>query len=98
MPSDLSLRQIAGELFLSRNTVKTHTRGIYRKLGVSSRTEAVARADALALLGGESPGVNEPATRPTDSDPVRLAAWSNARIASSSRASSTTASRALSTA
>ena len=50
LPSDLSAREIAGELFLSANTVHTHTRAIYRKLGVRSRAEAVARAGELGLL------------------------------------------------
>jgi LuxR family transcriptional regulator, maltose regulon positive regulatory protein len=48
--TDLSARQIAGELFLSPNTVRSHTRAIYRKLGVQSRPDAVARAEALGLL------------------------------------------------
>ena len=48
--SDLSARQIAAELFLSPNTVHSHTRSIYRKLGVNSRADAVARADTLGLL------------------------------------------------
>lgn len=48
--SDLSARQIAAELFLSPNTVHSHTRSIYRKLGVNSRAHAVARADTLGLL------------------------------------------------
>jgi LuxR family transcriptional regulator, maltose regulon positive regulatory protein len=48
--SDLSARQIAEELFLSPNTVRSHTRAIYRKLGVRSRPEAVARAVAAGLL------------------------------------------------
>jgi LuxR family maltose regulon positive regulatory protein len=39
--SDLSLREIAAELFVSYNTVKSQTRAIYRKLGVSTRAEAV---------------------------------------------------------
>lgn len=39
----LSLREIGGELFLSQNTVKTHTRAIYRKLGVSTRSDAIAQ-------------------------------------------------------
>jgi LuxR family maltose regulon positive regulatory protein len=38
--SDLSLREIAGELYISYNTVKDHTKSIYRKLGVSSREAA----------------------------------------------------------
>ncbi len=50
LASDLSARQIAATLFLSLNTVRTHTRAIYRKLGVNSRAEAVARADVLGLL------------------------------------------------
>ena len=51
LASDLSAREIGAELFLSANTVRSHTRSIYRKLGVHSRAEAVARADALKLLG-----------------------------------------------
>ena len=41
--SELSLREIGSELFLSLNTIKTHTRNIYLKLGASGRDEAVAR-------------------------------------------------------
>ena len=37
----LSLREIGQELHLSPNTIKTHTRVIYRKLGVSTRRQAV---------------------------------------------------------
>ena len=51
LATDLSARQIAGELFLSANTVRSHARAIYRKLGVRSREDAVARANALGLLG-----------------------------------------------
>ena len=45
----LSLREIGQELFVSANTVKTHTQAIYRKLGVSSRTEAVAQGRELGI-------------------------------------------------
>jgi LuxR family maltose regulon positive regulatory protein len=50
LASELSAREIGGQLFLSTNTVRTHTRAIYRKLGVNSRADAVARATALDLL------------------------------------------------
>ena len=48
--SELSQRKIAGELHLSFNTIKTHTRNIYRKLGVAERAEAVSRARELSLI------------------------------------------------
>ena len=46
----LSQREIGASLYLSVNTVKTHTRELYRKLGVRSRDDAVARAVALHLI------------------------------------------------
>jgi LuxR family maltose regulon positive regulatory protein len=46
----LSNREIADKLFISVGTVKTHTHNIYGKLGVSGRTQAVARARELKLL------------------------------------------------
>jgi LuxR family maltose regulon positive regulatory protein len=52
LPSHLSKREIASELGVSANTVKTHVSSIYRKLAVGSRGEAVARARELGLLGG----------------------------------------------
>jgi len=45
----LSLREIGHELYVSANTVKTHTQAIYRKLGVSSRHDAVARGKRLGI-------------------------------------------------
>ncbi|WP_198347593.1 LuxR C-terminal-related transcriptional regulator [Nocardia terrae] len=51
LPSNLSAPEIGNELFLSLNTVKTHMRHIYAKLGVHRRTEAVERARELGLLG-----------------------------------------------
>jgi LuxR family transcriptional regulator, maltose regulon positive regulatory protein len=50
LPSGMTQREIGATLFLSENTVKTHTRGIYRKLAASGREEAVARARATGLL------------------------------------------------
>ena len=50
LPSDESLREIASTLYLSLNTIKTHSRSIYRKLGAASREEAVARGRELGLL------------------------------------------------
>ena len=45
-----SRREIGARLNISLNTVKTHTRELYRKLGAKSRADAVARADVLGLL------------------------------------------------
>jgi LuxR family maltose regulon positive regulatory protein len=50
LPSHLSFREIAERLYVSPNTVKTHARGIYRKLGVSSRANAVDRARGAGLI------------------------------------------------
>ena len=50
LPSHLSFREIAERLYVSPNTVKTHARGIYRKLGVSSRGEAVDLARGAGLV------------------------------------------------
>jgi LuxR family maltose regulon positive regulatory protein len=46
----LSLREIAQQLFVSANTVKTHTQAIYRKLGVSTRRDAVMQARKTGVL------------------------------------------------
>jgi LuxR family transcriptional regulator, maltose regulon positive regulatory protein len=50
LPSHLSFREIADRLYVSPNTVKTHVRGIYRKLGVTSRGNAVDRARGAGLV------------------------------------------------
>ena len=57
LATDLSQRGIGRKLFLSVNTIKTHTRSIYRKLAVTSRENAVTRGHALGLIGSDdSPG------------------------------------------
>lgn len=50
LPSRLTNAELAGRLFVSVNTVKTHTAHIYRKLNVPNRSAAVARASELGLL------------------------------------------------
>ena len=50
LPTHLTTHEIAAELFLSVNTVGTHRRHLYAKLGVHTRHEAVNRARALGLL------------------------------------------------
>ena len=42
LSEDVTLEQIATKLFVTRNTVKSQVRSLYRKLGVSTRAEAVA--------------------------------------------------------
>jgi LuxR family maltose regulon positive regulatory protein len=50
LPSGLSAREIGGALGVSLDTIKTHTKSIYRKLGATSRRDAVVRARELELL------------------------------------------------
>ena len=57
LPSNLKASEIAAELYVSANTVRTHLRHIYAKLDAHSRSEAVARARELRLLApGRGPG------------------------------------------
>jgi LuxR family maltose regulon positive regulatory protein len=54
LPTNLSLREIGDELYVSVHTVKTHIKHLYVKLGVHSRGEAVDRARVLGLLAPSS--------------------------------------------
>jgi LuxR family transcriptional regulator, maltose regulon positive regulatory protein len=49
LATHLSFREIAERLYVSRNTIKTQAISVYRKLGVSSRSEAIAEANRLGL-------------------------------------------------
>jgi len=50
LPTPLDQRELCSALFISRNTLKTHLRSTYRKLGVQTRREAVLRAERLGIL------------------------------------------------
>jgi LuxR family transcriptional regulator, maltose regulon positive regulatory protein len=64
LPTHLSYAQLGDELFLSVNTIKSNLKSIYRKLGVTSRSEAVDAATALGLLDeGAGAGLRAPAAR-----------------------------------
>jgi LuxR family maltose regulon positive regulatory protein len=52
LATHLSYPEIAAELFVSTNTIKSQAYSLFRKLGASSRSQAVARARELALLEG----------------------------------------------
>ena len=54
LPTNLPAPEIAAELFVSLNTIRTHLRNIYAKLGVHGRTDAVKRARELGLLSPSS--------------------------------------------
>jgi DNA-binding NarL/FixJ family response regulator len=50
LQGSLNLHEISSHLFLSANTVKTHARAVYRKLGAHSRAEAVEIARRQSLI------------------------------------------------
>jgi LuxR family transcriptional regulator, maltose regulon positive regulatory protein len=50
LPTQLSTREISRELYVSVNTVRTHVQAIHRKLGVTTRAEAVTHARQLGLI------------------------------------------------
>ena len=54
LPTNLPAPEIAAELFVSLNTIRTHLRNVYTKLGVHSRADAVTRARELGLLSPSS--------------------------------------------
>jgi LuxR family transcriptional regulator, maltose regulon positive regulatory protein len=56
LSGSLSLREIGQELYVSANTVKTHTQAIYRKLGVSTRHDAVEQGKQMGVLCAPAPG------------------------------------------
>jgi LuxR family maltose regulon positive regulatory protein len=54
LPTNLPAPEIAAELFVSLNTIRTHMRNLYLKLGVHRRSDAVTRARELGLLSPTS--------------------------------------------
>jgi LuxR family transcriptional regulator, maltose regulon positive regulatory protein len=54
LPTHLSFPEVASQLNVSANTIKTHARAVYRKLGASSRAEAVVCAREAGLIGPDS--------------------------------------------
>ncbi len=78
LPTHLSFADISDQLFLTRNTIKTQAIAAYRKLGVSSRSEAVAQARMLGLIpsgpdtsgaGGAPEAADPDAADPDAADP-----------------------------
>ena len=64
LAAGLSDQQIAADLFLSPNTIRWYNRQIYSKLGVGSRTQAIARANELGLLDSGVSAAAPAAPRP----------------------------------
>ena len=108
LPTMMSNQEIASELFVSVNTLKTHLKQIYRKLDVTSRRDAVerARGDGAALAGPAQPrlshssagGRRRTSTSSRPSDSMRFsspcsAAWSTTGPCSTVSTRSTDCSR-----
>lgn len=68
LPTRLSTVDIARGLQISPNTVKTHLKNIYEKLGAASRNEAIIKAARLHLISDESAAL----VRPLNNDGARL--------------------------
>ena len=66
LTTTLTQPQIAGELSVSVNTVRTHIQGIYRKLGAASRQDAIAAAREHELLPDPA-SLSRPTREPTRS-------------------------------
>jgi LuxR family transcriptional regulator, maltose regulon positive regulatory protein len=62
LSTHLSFREIGERLFVSRNTIKTQAISVYRKLGVSSRSDAITRAGELGLVEAAAGGASPPIT------------------------------------
>jgi DNA-binding CsgD family transcriptional regulator len=100
LATHLSFPEIATRLFISRNTVKTEAVSIYRKLGASSRSQAIERAVEVGLLeaisshlGQISPRRYDAKTEDSRSD-VSWPQWTNTRSTSAGSPCTTTPSSA----
>jgi LuxR family maltose regulon positive regulatory protein len=62
LSTHLSFREIGERLYVSRNTIKTQAISVYRKLGVSNRSEAVTRARELGLVEAVAGSEAQPET------------------------------------
>jgi DNA-binding CsgD family transcriptional regulator len=80
LPTRLTYTEIAGQLFVSRNTVKTHAIAIFRKLGVSSRSEAIVIAHRLDLLDNRRKRTRTPRQSARSSAPLHLVGDATARV------------------
>jgi LuxR family maltose regulon positive regulatory protein len=67
LPTHLTMAQIAGELYVSLNTIRTHMRHLYTKLGTHRRADTVERARALGLLAPARRPIRQRIISPSDS-------------------------------
>ncbi len=70
LPTHYSFREIAAQLYVSTNTVKSQARSIYRKLGVASRAEAISAAQAGGLIATGPAGAGPADVRTSDRTPA----------------------------
>jgi LuxR family maltose regulon positive regulatory protein len=82
LSTHLTFREISKQLYLSRHTVKSHAISLYRKLGVSSRSQAIQRVQQTGLLGAPVAGdqadswsKQAPAASPGTDHDATLPAW-----------------------